>query len=145
MLDGPAIEIETAEAVSIAQGFDLDESLRRLKAKGVGALVLSEETVADLINVHRVEFSSGPALSGEEETLARVLQAMRRRYPRLAVAAVAGKIDLSGPSMPSEYAIRTLSVGLNPDAAARARRAGLRVVARFANPLGVTDAYVRET
>ncbi|MBI1757418.1 MAG: hypothetical protein HYR64_09965 [Fimbriimonas ginsengisoli] len=140
-----AIEIETAEAVSIAQGFDLDESLRRLKAKGVGALVLSEETVADLINVHRVEFSSGPALSGEEETLARVLQAMRRRYPRLAVAAVAGKIDLSGPSMPSEYAIRTLSVGLNPDEAARARRAGLRVVARFANPLGVTDAYVRET
>lgn len=142
-----AIEVETAEALALGQGEPLDKALRHLKLEGLGALVLTEETIGDLMTAHQIEVVDGAnrQLRAEPKTLDRVLRAIARRYPALDLKASNGAIDLSGPDMPSIYNLRGVSVGLDVDEAAAARTAGLRIIGRYGNPLGATDAYVRAT
>ncbi len=140
-----SIEIETAETVALSQGVPLDAALKSLKARGLGALVLGEQTVNDLITAHQIEVQEGPLLKGSDKTLARVATAINGRLPNLNVKPTNGVIDLSHAGMPSVFNLRTLSLGLDEREAATARKAGLRIIARFGNPLGATDLYVRTT
>ncbi len=140
-----AIEIETAEAMALSQGVPLDKALLKLKSHGLGALVLTEETVGDLMTLHQIEVDQGPVLKGSDQALERVVQAIDRRFANLNLKPVNGRIDLSAPGMPTVFNLRMLSVGLDDGEAAAARAAGLRIIARFGNPLGASDHYVQTT
>ena len=67
-LSGPtlALEVETVQSLALAQGVPLDKAMLKLKGDGLSALVLTEETVGDLMTTHEIEVASGPVLKGSE-------------------------------------------------------------------------------
>ena len=140
-----AVEIETVESQALSQGVPLDKALLNLKAHGLGALVLSEETVGDLITSHQIEVFPGPVLKGSDAVLKRLSDSIDRRFPNLSIKPVGGQIDLTAPEMPTIFNLRMLGVGLDDGEALAARTAGLRIIGRFGNPLGASDHYVQAT
>lgn len=140
-----ALEIETVESLALGQGKPIDAALVQLKAQGLGALVLTEETVGDLANAHRVDFKPGPIMTGSPATLDTVMRAIQRRFPASNAKLTADGIDLSAPGAPTIFNLRMMSVGLDEQEVATARRGGLRIIGRFGNPMGSTDHYVEST
>lgn len=143
-----AIEYETIEAYAAAQGKSVPEALVNLKAQGLGSVVLSEEYVGDLVNSGQVAMTPGgvsPRVPGSAEE--RVKRAFQIRFhltsppDSLSVGSDVLPTALGGGISPQT--LRTTPVGLNPDQAATVRAAGLGIVARMANPPGVSAEYVR--
>ncbi|MBN9503003.1 MAG: hypothetical protein BGO01_21380 [Armatimonadetes bacterium 55-13] len=151
-----AVEYETVEALAASQGESVDKALLNLKEQGLGALVLGEETVYDLI-------AEGYAnLTGNELTLRqdrvvsstkavealadRVKQGLKTRFNDMKV--VTGqegeesvvRVEFASPSL-----IRQTAIGLNPSVAQLAQKANLGIICRLSNPTGVTSTYVTES
>ncbi|AIE85037.1 DUF5693 family protein [Fimbriimonas ginsengisoli] len=151
-----ATEYETIEALAAAQGMPIDSAIEEMKGQGLNAVVLSEESVAELIGRGRLtlgaqSFTVGGKTANEyglyfsdPHDMARVQRALRTRFHDLA-----GPMNSSRPLMLSlppvaPALVRATSVGLSPDQTEIARRHGLQIIARFSNPPGVSSATVRD-
>lgn len=136
---GLAVELETVEGLAAAQGIPLDRALDQLKAQGVNAMVLSEETVAELVAEGRLRPDSASAygFSGDPASNARLSRAFAARFPAFRDGGMRSGVPIG--------AARATSVGLNPEQAQIARDRGFAIIARFSNPVGADRQTVRET
>jgi len=153
-----AVEMETVEALAASEGKTVPQALADLKAQGVNAVVLSEESVADLMSQGRLAIEGRDATvtdtTSGHPTFARIARALAIRLPAGHAPGTVTTSDLIvGPSsvrfpldaqMPTTM-FRSCSIGLNPDQAAEARAAGMVIIGRAGNPAGVSADYVRKT
>lgn len=153
-----AVEYETIEALAAGQGLPLDRAIAELKSQGLGAVVLSEEFIGELINQGRLTLSSTSVPAGEAQptiklssltfndlsVFPRVQRGLQIRFGALSgTLAPRGKV-LSLPPVSAQL-IRSTSIGLNPTQAGTAQRNGLMIVARASNPSGASSQAVRQT
>src|SRR5437016_6317693 len=54
-----AVEYETVESYAAAQGLNIDEAFAKLKEQGLSGVVLSEESVSDLLNSGQAVIRNG--------------------------------------------------------------------------------------
>jgi hypothetical protein len=150
-----ALEIETVQNLASAQGLSVAKGLEILKDNHLGSLVLSEKTLADLLNSRQIDMTVSrdgadfkilePDPAEAETIRRRVLDAIARRLPSMQTTVASnGTIQLRG-ALPSLVMLRTVSVGLDPEEVSAARNAHLRIIARFANPEGASDDYIEKT
>jgi len=151
-----AVEYDTLENLAAAQGVTVDRAIQLLKPQGLNAVVLGEETMAELIGRGRATIATsysnapgvGEALTSlrfiDPQDLARVQKALRIRLQNLAGPLTARDGMLPIPPV-SAGLVRATSIGLNPEEAAIARKNGLIIVARCANPPGVSVKTVEQT
>lgn len=151
-----AVEYETVESLAASKGDPIEEALANLKAQGVGAVVLSEETVSDLISEgyatisgNELTLRQGRVMSSDKalESLAdRVQRGLKARFPgsKIILGQEAGelaiRVEFASPSL-----IRQTAIGLNPSMAQQVVRSGLGIICRMSNPSGVSSEYVTNT
>ncbi|MBS1718676.1 MAG: hypothetical protein JSS72_13190 [Armatimonadetes bacterium] len=144
-----ALEIENLRADAVSAGVSLDEAAKELKHKGLGGVVLTEETVAEIASRGEIILEPGAQIAGTDNALRRVFAGLQRRFGkdafRMAKEGEETFIVANGKTKPSMEAVRGTSVGLNPNDCLLARANGLHIIGRLANPYGVTDGYVRDT
>jgi MFS family permease len=134
---GVLLEVEPLQALATLTGRPLAEVLSEAKAHGLSGVAITEETIADLLR-------SG-SLRREGSSLVAIDDAARARVERglaLRLGADRGRLPARGldPRLSD-----TVAVGLDPTAAAAARDAGLTIVARLANPNGISPEAIRAT
>jgi hypothetical protein len=153
-----ATEIETIEALATAQGLTVDQATRRLQERGLNAVVLGEETVTDLLSRGEATLSTVYMPNGNGEpgavvasiqftdprAIPRVQRGLRIRFGDLAANLPVRQGRLLLPAVPTSL-VRNVTIGLNPDDAALAKRRGLLVIGRHGNPGGLSARAVRET
>jgi len=155
-----AAEFETIEALAAGQGVGVEQAIDDLKKQGLNAIVLTEETVSDLIGRGRVSLITSAARTNpsgrdgwvglsslhfsDPREMDRVGRGLRIRLGELAGPLRTRETMMALPSV-SPSIVRSTSVGLNPEQARIAREKGLLVVARVANPNGVSARAVTET
>jgi len=156
-----AVEYENVEGLAAAQGISIDKALVDLKAQGVNALVLSEATVGELLarGQATLQSTAWPVNEGTKTELepmstltftdlSQIPRAERGLHIRFQTLAnrlkgrSANTLDL--PPV-SPMLIRTTPIGLDPSEVGVAKRNGLLIIARCANPPGVSAAGVRQT
>ncbi|HVT12279.1 MAG TPA: DUF5693 family protein [Fimbriimonadaceae bacterium] len=146
-----AVEYENVESFAGAQGKTVEEGLQALKKQGLGSVVLSEEYVADLVNEGRVQIQDDTLIATNPIDQTRLMRAFAARFPGRPIQFVdqdghatrgATRLPISGISAET---LRATPVGLNPEEAETIKKAGLGIVARMANPPGVSAEYVRST
>lgn len=148
-----AVEADAVRSLSAAQGMTLEEGLKSLKARGLNGLVLSEETIGELITDGRASIS-GVTVQGSTElktmtfpdtvTSERVLKGLKIRFGKLVQSTTLRNGMLALPPIDTET-LRATSVNLNPMLAQQAQKMGFTIVGRFANPVGVSSGAVTET
>lgn len=148
-----AAEYEVVESLSSAQGQPMDKSLADLRAQGVNALVLGEETIAEQIGQGRLSIVSVVPPEGKPVSylkfndltvLPRVIRGLRTRFHELAGPLTPRGNTLILPEV-SQGLVRTTSIGLDPAQVRIATNARMIIVARYANPMGVSARTVVET
>ena len=160
-------EIETVENLAASQGFPLAKALQLLKSNGLGSVVLSENTVADLLNSRQVEMKVGALLTGasaldkptevasiqftfpdttpaSQELRHKLAEGIHRRFPLVKIVQGSQPLILTG-DLPDVFALRQTSIGLANDELHAASVAGLRIIGRYGNPIGATQSYVTAT
>jgi len=151
-----AVEIETVEAFAAGQGISIGEALAKLKAQGLGAVVLGEETIGDLVGEGYAEISANEltlktdrvvsSLRAIEALSMRAERGLRTRFPNAKIihgqegGEEAIRVEFASPSL-----IRQTAIGLNPGLAKLVERSGLVTICRMSNPVGVSGEYVRKT
>jgi hypothetical protein len=147
-------EYETIEALAGAQGVPVDRAITDLQAQGLNGIVLSEETIGQLIGqgsatITAVQGSNGASVGtalefGDLASAPRVAAGLKIRFGGLA-----GRLDMRGNLMMmppvSADLIRSTAIGLNPAEAALAKKTGLVIIARCSNPSGVSAQAVAST
>jgi len=159
-----AVEYEAIEGLAASQGMSVQDAIRQLKPQGMNAIVLSEETIGELISEGRVSV----ALVGSKDAKnlqplyslqftdqadrARVWRGLEIRLHGLAgsLSPRAGRLSPdTGGNLPLPPVginlIRSTAVGINPQEAAMAKAEGLMVVARCSNPSGIDGKSVQDT
>lgn len=161
------IGLEYAEVDTLAQssGRPLPDLLRDLKAQNVGALVLNEDTLSSLETTGAARPFVQPSGSGgpstvlevdDPRTLARIREALAAHGISPVDSATGGtRFALVAPGFAShtpleqtlvrlDYAhLRSLGLGLPPEAVKTTTAAGLSIVGRIANFPGVTPTSAR--
>ncbi|MEZ0326988.1 MAG: DUF5693 family protein, partial [Fimbriimonas sp.] len=148
-------EYETVEALASAQGLSATAALENLKAQGLNSVVLSEETIGDLIGTGRLTVRTdrsndpqSPARTALQFTdlaqMSRVQSAVERRFGKVVEPAEPSVGFLVIKDL-SPGLIRTTSVGMNPEQLRVAKSLGLLIVGRYANPQGASSQAIRET
>jgi len=156
-----AVEFENVESLASAQGISMDRALIDLKAQGVNALVLSEGTVGELLargqatlqstswqipKGSKSEIEPMTTLTFTDVTqLPRAERGLRIRFQNLAnrlKGRSANTLDL--PPV-SAMLVRTTPIGLDPQQVDVSKRNGMMIVARCANPPGVSEEGVKQT
>jgi hypothetical protein len=148
-----AVEGDVAESLGASQGLGFHDSLKSLRSQGFNAVVLSEETVGELVSDGQMQLTSHPAGLGTDTlTIAatgfrrledRVEHAIHLRCPQAKLERTpAGLVWEGGPNA---SLFRTFSLGINPDQARTAAGLGLTIVARCVNPQGASPACVAGT
>jgi len=159
-----AAEYETIESLAAAQSLPMDRALVDLRAQGLSSVVLSEETIGELIADGKASLEpyvdltepasvgGGPHIKlyplalrvGDTGSLRRIQRGLKIRFGDLAMnLAVKGEL-VQLPAV-SPQLIRTTSIGLNPDQAQVAATGGMSVIARFINPGGITKQGIYDT
>lgn len=132
-----AAEMDTIQPLAATQGVPLTQALHMLKREGLGAVVLNEESVAQLMGEGRLIFFYGrlsPSRPGSLSLLdLRIQDGLKLRFPEAK----------DRNELLPESVVRGASLGIDPDEAMAAKQAELQIVARFANVTGATDDYVR--
>ncbi|MFQ3586783.1 MAG: DUF5693 family protein [Fimbriimonadaceae bacterium] len=147
------IAVEWEQVVQLAAGQRLSpaEALSKLREAGVGAVALTEQTVANLVDegwlapragISPETSAPGFGLVGDPETVGRVEAGLVARFGLDAVRRVSPEaLAVSDPGVWS--AVRGTAVALSPDSVAIVQAAGMRIVGRYANPVGASAEYVR--
>lgn len=117
----------------------LAEALTTLKQDGLGAIVLQEQSVGDLVAQGDLQLASAGVLVGAPATFARIAPFLQARFGvRLGSGTTAMRLtNLSLPQLGS------LTAGIDPREAEAARAAGLLIVVRHANRPGTNEALIR--
>ena len=151
-------ELEAIESLASAQDLTLDEAIQRLKKRGLNAVVLSEETVNDLLSrgqaTVRTTYTPNPTGDpgsssasldfSDPRAIARVQRGLQIRFGDLATNLPVRGDRLLLPPVPTAL-VRNVTIGLNPDDVAVAKRHGLTIISRHGNPGGISARAVRET
>jgi len=154
-------------------GVPLDTVLQRLQQAGLTSVAVSEETVAQLLSAGKVEVTGevevrpeflGPAdgrnlflTTSDRNRFERLLNHLQHKYPAGVVTPLtplvppkkgAAPAQLAGPPwilriQEDQGRLNQVGLGLPWEAIQRARRAGLRVVARLRNFPGLTPEAAR--
>lgn len=150
-------EMEIVEGLAAAEGRTVDDALKNLRLQGVNSVVLSEETIADLLQQGRATLADGrltlvqnAALNSTvrvEELATRVKRGLQLRFTNLTVSEEreGANVVLSFPIDTPISMIRTTAIGLNPLQATEAKKAGMALIGRASNPAGVSSVYVDGT
>lgn len=146
---GLCLEMSVVEDLAAAANTTLADALRTLKGNGLTAVLLSGETVADLVRRQELLYdaSQAPMLIAKDHTIAeRVSGALERRFgpgtwSRLALPDV-GRAFVPIAGLPFD-GVMTTSLGLVPDEARLAKGAGLQIIARHGNVNGANAGYIR--
>lgn len=153
-----AVEYETVESLAAAQGATLDAAFEDLKAQGVNSVVLSEDTVGELVGLGQITISQTSVATGPGEppvriaslrfidpsVFPRVQRGLQIRFGELA-GNLAPRGDVLTLPPVSVGLVRTTSIGLDPNQAAMVTRHKLAIIARAGNPSGVSAASVKAT
>lgn len=144
---GLCAEIDVIQGLASSQGLSLDDALRQLKSKGLTAVVIPEQYVAEIEGDGLVQVKDGTYVIGPSEVMNRVLRGVKMRFPNLVqnesfAGSSQGDIAIKFPDISM---IRGVAIGLNPDLARSAQVAGLMIVARCANPPSANDSTVDDT
>lgn len=145
-----AVEADAAQALASSQGIALEYALANLKAQGLRAVAVSEETLGELIARMQIEVVPGrserAALQLQDVGLAFRDPELRERVRSSLLARFPVSAPPDGPlprGIPASLAeARSTSLGLDPLPCRIARDLDLDVIARLGNPLGVREAYV---
>ena len=156
-----AVEYDTVESLTAAQGIPIEQGLADLKAQGVNALVLSEGTVGEILAKGQatLQTNSWPVRVGDHtvlepmstlkftdvSVLPRAERGLRIRFQGMANRLKGRNPDVLDLPNVSPMVVRTTPIGLDPTEVATTRKAGMAIVARCANPLGVSTTGVRQT
>lgn len=151
-----AVEYETVQALSASDGTPIEEVLKNFKAQGVGAIVLSEETVAEMISEGYASITGNELTLKQDRVITsakaiealsqRVEKGLRARFPGAKIrkgkdiGEAAIRVEFASPAL-----IRQTSIGLNPSVAQVVKQSGLDIICRMSNPPGVSSDYVRAT
>lgn len=153
-----ATELDTIESLATAQGLPVDEAIKRLQDQGLNAVVLGEETVNDLIarGEATILTSYMPNKGGapgavvtslqfsDPRSIGRVQRGLRIRFGEQSTNLAVRQNRLLLPPVPVNL-IRSVTIGLNPNETALARRHGLFQIARHGNPTGLSTVAIRDT
>ncbi len=156
-----AVEYDVAEGFAAAQGISVEKGLQDLKAQGVNALVLPEGTIGELIGKGQatLQTTAWPVNQGstvvmapmstlkfsDVSVLARAERGLRIRFQNLANRLKGRNPDTLDLPAVSPMLVRTTPIGLDPRQIEVAMKMKMQIVARCANPPGVSSAAVRQT
>jgi len=156
-----AVEFENVESLAAAQGIPIDRALIDLKAQGLNALVLSEGTVGEFMAKGQATLQSTAwqVNSGTKSELepmstltftdvtqvSRAERGLRIRFQKLANRLKGRTSNVLDLPPVSPMLIRTTPIGLDPQQVAVAKRNGMMIIARCANPPGISDIGVQQT
>lgn len=160
-----AADYESVEFLSAGQGLTVDQALVNLKAQGLNALILPEETLTELIGQGRVQIATSTfdktnprgGLSDhpnpgkvttitllDRSVLPRIQQGLRIRFHNLVGdLQPRGNVLVLPPLSPT--LLRSTTVGLSPEQAGLAIKYGMTIIARCGNPAGINSKTVEET
>ncbi len=152
-------EADQIGALGAAEGLTFEQALAAMANRGLNGVVISEETLGQLISNGELTLKylgvypprKEVQISGLGSVTTRVERGLRNRFDIKAdkMELVLGSfsnphVDLTVRDISPDL-LRTVSVGLNPQYAAAARKLGIDIVCRNANPEGISDRGVRET
>lgn len=138
-----ATEIDTAESLGAAAGLSPAEALAKLKRDGLNAVVLGDESVGELAGERLLVVRREGAQTLLTDVAPTVVERVRRGLTLRGFRFSERDGTFEVPA--SSGFVRQTSVGLDPEAAQEARKAGMQIVARAGNPAGVSGKYVRGT
>jgi hypothetical protein len=144
---GLCAEIDVIQALAASQGLTLQQGLRSLHLRGLNAVVIPEEYVAELFSKGDLQVVNGKYVTGTSDAMQRVLRGVRIRYPAFVnnESFVGATKSATAVQFPDVSMIRGVAVGLNPDQSAAAKAEGLLIIARCSNPPSASSDTVRET
>jgi hypothetical protein len=137
-----ATEYEYIESFAASQGLTAEQGITKLQSSGLNAIVLNDETIADLVQTGEVELHGNKIRPLTPMALARVIRGLSIRFGRPFPGV--GFSGVINAPVDSEI-LRSVSVGLDPNQTGICRAAGLTIVGRFGNPVGVTPTQVQQT
>lgn len=156
-----AVEYDVEEGLASAQGVPIERGIADLKAQGVNALVLSEGTIGELISKGQatLETTAWPVVQGSKNTvvpmstlrfsdlsvLPRAERGLRIRFQNLANRLKGRTPDTLDLPNVSPLLVRSTPIGLDPRQVEVANASGMQVVARCANPPGISASGVKLT
>lgn len=142
-----AMEFNALEAAAGDTG-DVAVLLQSAKAQGLGAVVLSEQTIGDAIAsglLMVVPTDAGVVLRGESELVRRIASALGRTFPKSWSWVIPGQVDALRITGVSLDAVRGVGIGLSPSSAAVVQEAGLQLISRHSNRVGMSEDEIRAT
>jgi hypothetical protein len=141
---GLCLEADVVASFAAAQGQTLAEALRDLRAHGLGGLVVSETTIAELVQRGEIEMRSGPTLLGPVAVIERIYPFLESRFPGVPPRSGSGSRGwVFLPNVDPKTLLAT-SVGIDMEVARNAREADLFIVARHTNVAGLTWSAIRQ-
>jgi hypothetical protein len=140
---GVTLELDTVADFAASSNLSVAEALGQLKSAGLTGVVMSEETIGDLVSDGRASLVPQAILLTNEDTAlrARIAQGLERRF-NMFVPNGGSTIPIGGLS---GSLARTVAISIDAEAANEIRGNGLFIVARMSNPAGVSSDYVRKT
>ncbi len=144
-------EIDAIEQLAAGQQLSLDDALDRLKRSGLGAVVVSEETLDDVakysgdLRIESLPEGAGTRILATRAIADRLVKGLHIRIGEASVQVAslpdgATEVSVAG----YHYAtLRGVSLGLPPQWTSVIRPSGLRVIGRMSNPLGANPESVR--
>jgi hypothetical protein len=142
-----AMEYQALESAAADTG-DVGALLETAKVQGLGAVVLSEQTIGDAIAsglLMVIPTDAGIVLRGESDLVRRVASALGRAFPRSWSWVTPDQTDALRVTGISLDVVRGVGIGLNPASAAIVQGAGLPLISRHSNRLGMTEVEIRAT
>lgn len=141
---GLCLEADVVASFAASQGQTLVEALRDLRGQGLGGLVVSETTIAELVQRGEIEMHSGPTLLGPVAVIERIYPFLQSRFP--GVPPRSGSQSRGWVFLPNvdPKTLLATSVGIDPEICRIAREAGLLIVARHTNVAGLTWPALRQ-
>lgn len=129
--------------LQVLTGVPLDKVLSELKRAGASAVSVRAESLSDWERGGKVQVDDGAVSSSQPETLNQVRSAIERQfgYHLPEPKKFGGKWRLSLPS--PNYLTVQVFVGFDTELAKSASKAGLAVVARLPNPIGLTESGLK--
>jgi hypothetical protein len=142
------IDYTEATQLAAAAGQPVESVLRKFENAGATSVAVEVETVGTLLDSGRAQlYPTGnhvTLVAGSAEFRERLLRALDNYFSRSENVGYPLRFDGASLRVDTAY-LRSIPVGLAPDAVKNARTTGMAVVARMTNYPGIDEATVRKT
>lgn len=129
--------------LQVLTGVPLDKVLSELKRAGASAVSVTAESLSGWARGGKVQVEDGAVSSSQPETLNQVRSAIERQFgyhlPEPKKFGEKWRLSLPSPN----YLTVQVFVGFDTELAKSASKAGLAVVARLPNPIGLTESGLK--